>query len=66
MGGGVQTHSVLTLPDYLVDKNIKLEIRCEATENPEELFDIIEVTREGRFGQEYQEQLLNFLCLRLR
>ena len=58
MGGGVQTHSVLTLPDYLVDKNIQLEVRCEATEDPEELFDIIEVTRGGRSGQEYQEQLL--------
>jgi len=45
VGGGVQTHSVLTLPDYLVDKNIQLEVRCEATEDPEELFDIIEVTR---------------------
>jgi len=44
VGGGVQTHSVLTLPDYLLDKNIQLEIRCEATEDPEELFDMIEVT----------------------
>ena len=63
MGGGVQTHSVLTLPDNL---NIQLEVRCEATEDLEELFNSIEVTRGGRSGQKYQDKLSNFLCLRLR
>ena len=48
--GGVQTHSVLTLPEYFSSSPGKLQIRCVARENPEELNDRIDVAVEGNFA----------------
>ena len=48
--GGVQTHSVLTLPEYFSSSPGKLQIRCVAREDPEELNDQIDVDVEGNFG----------------
>jgi len=44
--GGVQTHSVLTLPGQLTSPQVNLKIRCSAREDPEELYDQIDVTWE--------------------
>ena len=48
--GGVQTHSVLTLPEYFSSSPGKLQIRCVAREEPEELNYQIDVDVEGNFG----------------
>ena len=45
--GGVQTHSVLSLPEQLTSPEVNLKIRCSAREDPEELYDQIDVTWEG-------------------
>ena len=47
--GGVQTHSVLTLPDYLASSAGKLQISCGVREAAEELNSHIDVTIEGTF-----------------
>jgi hypothetical protein len=47
--GGVQNHSVLTLPEYFSSSPGKLQIRCAAREDPEELNDQIDVDVEGNF-----------------
>ena len=46
--GGVQTHSVLTLPEYFSSSPGKLQIRCVAREDPDEL--IYQVDVEGNFA----------------
>jgi len=43
--GGVQTHSVLTLPEYLVGNTTNLLVSC-ATHPTDQLWDVIEVTTE--------------------
>ena len=46
--GGVQTHSVLTLPQYLIPTEGQMQISCAVREAAEELNSHIDVTVEGK------------------